>query len=344
MKKLANAFLWCSALVGLFTLVPWLWQMLTAKPERTPFTLYSCTVHDFTALWQDEGREYRFTDRKGNTYSDEAQPLFYAAILASKGMLPDSLEGVPVSLEEIERNNLFITSDPRDVNKTLPPVYPVMESIPERLELQEPENALVARRDGFYLYEMASNTLLEEASARLNDTLRTLGFRFPARLLHGNPTDRKDHDEGYLVTDADNRLFRIRQVGGVLQARHFPEADTLGTCYLQVTEFENRATLGMLVTGDGRLAFLRPDGSVAVTAVPFDPRKEDILIIGDMFYYTVKTSTEAGERFYALRSSDFSLVDTLSRPYEPRFTLPGLSFTSHLDSWVKPRLNGIRDY
>ena len=341
MKKIARYFLILSALAVLSTLIPRLWALVTAKPERTPFTLYSCTVHDFTALDTEGGRDYRFVDRQGNVYGDEAQPLFYASVLASKGMLPDSLEGRPVSLDEIERNNVFVTSDPADVNKTLPPVYLLMESVPERLELKEPEEALVSRKDGIYVYRMEDNSLLEEKSARLREDLLAEGFRFPARLFSGNPTDRKDHDEGYLVTDAADRLYQIKQIDGALQVKHFPEADSLSLKHLIITEFENYSTLGLLVTGEGRLAFLRQDGSVVVSEVPFDPCREDFLLIGDLFYYTVKTATQKGERYYALRTGDFSLVDSMERPYPQHFSLPGLGFTSHLDSWVKPRFVGF---
>lgn len=343
MKKFTNWFLALSAAAALACALPALVRLITAKPERTPFTLYSCTVHDFTSLYQDGGRDYRFVDRAGNVHGDEAQPLFYASILASRGALPDTLEGRAVTLEEIERNNVILSSDPRDVNKTIPPVYPLMESVPERLELQEPEEALVSRKDGLYIYQMGTNTLETEKTDRLNADLRAQGFAFPARLLDGNPTDRKDHDEGYLLTDAQDRLFHLKQVNGRIQVAHFPEADALKVKFLKITEFENRATLGMLVTGEGRMAFLRPDGTVTVTEVPFDPEKEDLLIIGDLFYYTVKTATDAGEHFWALRAGDFSLADAMDRPYERHWTLPSLRFTSPFDSYVKPRLTGFQE-
>lgn len=343
MKKFNDWFLALSAVAALACALPALVRLITAKPERTPFTLYSCTVHDFTSLYQDDGRDYSFVDRAGNIHGDEAQPLFYASILASKGALPDTLEGRAVTLEEIERNNLILSTDPRDVNKSVPPVYPLMESVPERLELQDPEEAVVSRKEALYIYHMGNRALDAEKTEQLNDGLREQGFVFPARLVDGNPTDRKDHDEGYLLTDARNRLFHFKQENGQIQVEHFTAADDLNVKFLKITEFENRATLGMLVTGEGQMAFLRPDGTVTVTEVSFDPEKEDLLIVGDLFYYTVKTATAAGEHFWALRSSDFSLVDSMDRPYERHWTLPSLRFTSPVDSHVKPRLTGFQE-
>lgn len=343
MKKISNGLIGLTLAAVLACLVPALYRLLTAKPERTPFTLYSCTVHDFTELYQDDGREYKFIDRAGAVHGDEVQPLFYASILAAKGALPDTLEGRAVTLEEIERNNLFLSTDPRDVNKVVPTVYPLMESVPVHLELQDPEEALVVRKNRLCIYQMGSNTLLEEKTEKLNTDLLARGFVFPAKLLDGNPTDRKDHDEGYLLTDAENHLFRILQTDGEIRVDRFPAADSLRVKFLKIMEFENRATLGLLVTGDGHIAMLRPDGTVTVTEVPFDPRKEDFLLIGDLFYYTVKTATAAGEHFWALRADDFSLVDRMDRPYEQHWTLPSLRFTAPTDSYVKPRLRGCRE-
>ena len=338
MKKTAKIFVTVSAAVVALTVLPWIVRILTIKPERTPFTLYSCVVHDFTALDRGTGREYRFIDRHGNVYDDSVQPLFYASVLASKGQFPDSLEGRAVTLEEVERNSLFVTSDPKDVNKTLPPVYLLMESVPERLELQDPEDAMVSRRDGIYVYHMDSNELLVAKTDSLNALLREAGFVFPARKFGGNPSHHKEYDEGYLVTDAEDKLYQIKQTGGLLGVRHFAEADGLHVRNVKVTEFENHATLGMLVTGDGHLAMLRPDGTVVVTEVPFSPEKEDLLLVGDLFYYTVKTTDADFERFYALDSQTYALVDTMTRALPGGPGIPRIAFSSPSDSWVKPRI------
>lgn len=343
MKLTGKIFLWASVLLLALWVLPWLYQLISLKGYSSPFTLYSCTVHDFTALNRDGGKELRFLDRNGNPHGEEAQPTFYASVLASKGTLPDTLEGRKVTLEEIERNSVIATSDPKDVNRTKAPVYLLMESVPVRLELQDPEEALVSRRDGIYIYRLADNALLQGKTDSLNTALRALDFAFPAKLFAGNPSHRKEYDEGWLVTDARDRVFQIKQTAGVVSVRPFPATADLGVSFLLVTEFENHATLAYMTGRDGFLYMLRPDGEVIRTEVPFDARREDLLVVGDLFYYTVKVSTGTGERFYALRSEDFSLVDTMERAYPRGFSLPGIRFTSQDDSWVKLRLRGLRD-
>lgn len=339
MKKYGTILLSASLALLLVWVLPWLYNLITLESYATPFTLYSCTLHDFASLDRGEGKGFRFIDTKGNVHGDEAQPMFYASVLASRGALPDSLEGRKITLEEIERNSVIASSDPKDVNRAIPPVYLLMESVPERLELKDPEDALISRKGGIAIVEMATNALRVQKTELLARLLQELGFVYPARLFAGKPSHRKEYDEGYLVTDAQDKLYQLKQVNDTVQVRYFPQADGLGLKFLMITEFENRATLGYLVDRDNRLHMLRPDGTVVPTEVSFVPEKEDLLIVGDLFYYTVKTSTSRGEHFWALRSSDFSLVDTLSRPYPKDTSLPGIHFTSSNDGWVKPRFN-----
>lgn len=328
-----------SLVILLVWVLPWLYNLITLEAFQTPFTLYSCTLHDFTSLSRSEGKEFQFIDTKGNVHGDEAQPMFYASILASRGTLPDSLEGRRITLEEIERNAIIASADPKDFNRTVPPVYLLMESVPERLELQDPEDALVSRSRSIDVIRMSTNTIRKDKTALLNQALIENSFVFPARLFSGNPSSRKEYDEGYLVTDAEDKLYQIKQVNDTITVRHFPSANGLGIQFILITEFENRATLAYLVDRDNTLHILRPDGDLISTAVTYVPQKEDLLVVGDLFYYTVKTSTDSGERYWALRSSDFSLVDTLSRKYPNTTSLPGLHFTSPLDGWVKPRVS-----
>ena len=337
MKRYGQIFLGISLAALLAWVLPWLYNLITLKPYSTPFTLYSCTVHDFTSLDRSEGKGFQFIDTKGNIHGDEAQPTFYASVLASRGALPDTLEGRRVSLEEIERNAVFVTSEPKDLNRTLPPVYLLMESVPERLELKDPEDAMVSRKESIDIMEMATNTVRVEKTRLFNQALRAEGFVYPARFFAGKPSHRKEYDEGYLVTDAEDKVFHVKQINDTVHVRRFPQANGLGVHWMFITEFENRATLGYLAGADNHLYMLRPSGEVVKTEVAFNPRKEDLMVVGDLFYYTVKTATEKGERFWALRSNDFSLVDTLERPYPQEWSFPGLRFTSANDGWVKPR-------
>ena len=78
----------------------------------------------------------------------------------------------------------------------------------------------------------------------------------------------------------------------------------------------------------------------------FDPTTESMMIIGDMFYWTVNIESGGAERLVAVDARDYSVVEVRESPAEPsrweraaRFAFPfELSFTSVDDAFVRPRV------
>ena len=345
MKKAGTVFIYLSLAVLILWLVPWLYNLATLETYSSPFTLYSPVINDFTYLDRGEGKDFNFIDRKGQVHGDEVQPLFYASVLVSRGEFPDSLAGKPITKADADLHSSILTERPKDVAKKDVPVRLLMESVPVRLELQDPEEALVFRRKGISVYRMEGKSLLKEKSDKLTSDLGDLGFTFPVKLAAGNPSHRKDYDEGYLLTDSADKLFHLRQVDGKIECEYFPEADGLAVKWLTITEFKDKATLGMMVSSDNTLSVLYPDGKVTRTAVKYDPFKESFMLVGDMFFQTVKVYDNDIEHFYALKTDDFSLVDKMDRtyPFEDEVNLCKyifpcrINFTSSLDGYVKMR-------
>ena len=345
MKKAGTVFIYLSLAVLILWLVPWLYNLATLETYSSPFTLYSPVINDFTYLDRGEGKDFNFIDRKGQVHGDEVQPLFYASVLVSRGEFPDSLAGKPITKADADLHSSILTERPKDVAKKDVPVRLLMESVPVRLELQDPEEALVFKKKGISVYRMEGKELLKEKSDKLTSDLRELGFTFPVKLAAGNPSHRKDYDEGYLLTDSADKLFHLKQTDGKIECEYFPEADGLAVKWLTITEFKDKATLGMMVSSDNTLSVLYPDGKVTRTAVKYDPFKESFMLVGDMFFQTVKVYDNDIEHFYALKTDDFSLVDKMDRtyPFEDEVNLCKyifpcrINFTSSLDGYVKMR-------
>ena len=348
MKTAGKIFIWVSAALLAVWLIPWLCGIIVAKPVSSPFTLYSFIAEDFLTMDREEGKDLLFTDRKGNVYGDEALPLFYHSVLHSRGAFPDSIGGRAVTRDEVKLHNYNLSEKPANVDRIAAKAYLLMESVPVRLELQDPAYGMVFRKDGLHVYVLEDNSPDSEKSAAFTRALTDAGFVFPASLASGNPTHRKEFDEGYLLTDAEGRLYQLKMVDGQPEVRHFPAADALALTYISIVEVSDHSVLGYLSDTDGRLAVLRPDGTVLPTEVVWNPRKEQLFVVGDMFNHTVKVSDRSADRFYALRSDDFSLIDTMERAYpDPpvnfsRWFLPcRLSFVSGTDGYVRPR---VRDF
>ena len=82
---------------------------------------------------------------------------------------------------------------------------------------------------------------------------------------------------------------------------------------------------------------INSDGSLVKSALPgFDPAKDELTIFGNMFDWTVKLSTDKDDYYYALDATDYSLIK--EHAYKDiRRSVPGVSFTSPDDKFVKPR-------
>ena len=348
MKKIGSVYIWCSLAAVILWIVPWILGIIGAKPTGTPFTLYSCVLHDFTYL-DNEGGDIKFIDRKGEAHGDEVQPMFYASILFGNGTMPDSLGGRAITREAIDYDRFTLMERPAYVNRKAPKAYLLMESVPLRMELQDPEYGMVFRKDGLHVYKMNGKEYDEGKSRDFTDRLSALGFQFPCDLVSGNPSHRKEYDEGYLLTDREGHLFHMKMVGGKADVQRLSCTDSLDIKYVTILENTNRTAIGYVVDKNDKFYVVRSDNVLVPTEVKWDPAKESLLIVGDMFYHTVKVSDSEGERFYALRTGDYSLEDTMYRPLkeDDRHKVSGylfplrLTFTSSLDGYVRPRIESF---
>lgn len=346
MKTIGKIVIYLFSVLLAAWMVPWVYRLATLKPFRAPFTLYSCVVDDFVSVLPD-GSDIAFEDTKGNTYvgkdADTLLPLFYYTSLIQRGIMPDSLKGRAVVASELDANRIIKSTDIKDINKRKPAVWQLMESQPERMELEDPEFVMASRRDGLHLIRMETNTEDEALTAAFASALD--GFAHPVLMAAGNVTDRKSYDEGYLLSDSDGELWHLKLASGAPVARKLDFRGTKPVKLLMVTEEDNRKTLGYVVDGDDRMSMLLPDGTFVPTEVRFDPTKKDMLLVADMLNYTIKVSDNDGADFYALDADDFSLVDTLHRDYPEdtranvcKWLFPlRLYFVSGDDSYVRAR-------
>jgi len=347
MKTFGKVFLWICAALLLLWMFPRIVRLAALKPYSTPFTLYSPVIDGF--VWRaDTENDFALEDEQGNIVlgkdSDTLLPLFYYTDLAMRGQLPSEIKGKEINVDIIQKNRVIEMSRPGDVNKPGRPVYMLMESVPEREgELDDPEYAIVCRKDGFHLYKMADNkedTALSEAFAT-----STAGFAHPVKLAACNPSHHKSYDEGYLMTDSNDVLWHIKLANGAPVVENFGSHP--GIRHMMVTENDNHQTLGFIFSDDDALGMLLPDGSIVPTEVKCNPLKQSFMVVGDVVNYTVKVSDNDGEKYYALNTDDFSLIDTLERSYPDErsfwdyITPLRLIFSTSSDSYIFPRFRTL---
>lgn len=333
-------------------LLPWFYTFLFASPSWSPFTLYSCVTHSFASISYDGEGTIAGRDFKGNTYTehqfDSILPMFYYRQLASEGRFPSRIEGVAVDVRDAERSGFIFRSSPSEINRRKPGLYQLLESMPARVDFKSPTDVFRITGDGIEFVDMATNTPDRAKSDAFTRVMKDKGFAFPARVIAGNASTRKDYDNGYFIVDNDFKVYHLKQMRGRPFVRRTDIPAELGIRHIFVTEYADHRLFGFLVDKDNRFYALEAE-DYSLHELPvgtFDPAREGMMIIGDMFYWTVTVQAPESERLVAVNARDYSRADeyvprSAAQTWERRaeYLFPfSLSFTSPLDGYVKPRL------
>lgn len=342
MLRFSKLFLGFVVVILLLWLLPWVCNFLFYKPERAPFTMWSCVVGDFVMIDFPNDEIVR-CDRSGRTYSerefDSILPTFYARQLLNDERFPDSLCGVAVTPRMLQHENFMFRSTPAEVNKPQVGLYPLLESMSGRVDLEMSDDVFRITPSGIEFVDMATNRIDRAKSDRFTDALLRKEFRFPALAVAGNPTTRKEYDEGYLLLDASQRLFHFKQVKGRPYVRAIELPEGVEVRHLFITEFPARRTLALLTDARHDLyAVTRPDyGIVRVGDVSWDPECESLTVFGNLFDWTLRMTSDRADRYQAVDvRRNYRCIDSMAVEFHRR-PLPGLVFTSSRDRDVRPR-------
>ena len=343
MIKVSKIFFACLMAVLLVWQIPSLYNTFVAESVSTPFTLYSSVAGRFATLEHDEDKKMQYRDASGREYTEEQfdsiLPTFYYRQLVTDGRFPDSIHGIAVTPRQVQVSNFNMRISPLDLNKPRLGIQQMLESMSGRVDLELPDDVFRITESGMEFVKMSANTIDEAKSASFTRMMQGKGFRFPAYRLSGNPTDRKEYDEGYVMLDAERKLFHVKQTVGRPYVRAIALPEGMTPEHLFITEFPSRKWLCFLTDTEGHLWVVeRESYDVRCTEIPpFTPEEQSMLIIGNMFDWTVKVNRGTSECYYAISAQDYNLIDSMS--YQtPSHTLPGLSFTSTKDKFVKPRI------
>ena len=329
-------------------IIPSLVELSLDSSSRYPFTYYSSVVNQF-CYFDQEDDNVRGRDMSGRTYTDaefdRVLPMFYYRQLAMVNALPDSIQGVPVDLHTIARNNFFFWYKPKDKNTPVIALYPMFESCSGKVDLENPSD-LFRLKENIEFIDMATNRVDEQKSARFQQALEKAGFAFPAQWVAGIPTSQKSYDEGYFALDSEGHLFHVKMTNGKPFVKDTKVRDI--SCMLPM-EIENRSLYGFLFDTHHTLYYLSTDGYRLVKVLDdVDPDKDRVSIMANMFYWTVAKTTSDGEHTYALESRSMQRVDSLFRPAPESAwdkTLPYLfpftvTFQDSTNSYIYPRVSG----
>ncbi len=322
--------------------LPWCYAFFATKAAPARFVLYSSLLDDFIVTEHDKDKGILRHDLAGNRYTaeevDSLLPAFFMRQLVADERFPDSILGIPVSPKEIQMTSFTFRAQASAVNTPQAGIYFLMESMPGRVDLEMPDDAFRFSRERIEFIDMETNAVNEEKSGKFTQMLSNKGFSFPPKEVSGNPTTMKEYDNGYLLLDAKGNLFHLKRTKGLPYVKALPVPGGITVAHVFITEFRDRKMLGFFTDTNHKLYAIKADGSIAPTGVPaYDPERDELTVIGNKFDWTVKVSSPRKTAYYGIKSSDFSLL----KQYEASSgdgEIPGLSFTSPYDKYVRPRL------
>ena len=295
-------------------LLPALYRLVAPNTSRTPFVVYSCLDSSFIQF-ETINKQVQYTDFKGNTFTkheaDSLLPLFAFRQLVAEGRLPDSLFGVALTPKLIQQNTFHFKTSPKQLNKPAVGLYTLLESASGRVDLQFPPDVFRLTDKGIEFIDCETNTVNKAKSLSFSRELEKYGFVFPVQLIWGNGSTRKDYDNGFLLTDSQNRLFQLKMVKGTPWVRAIKTDGCTITGYKQLFTIEpaNRQLVGLVVSDDNQLYAVRADGTMTHISIDsYDPQTMQITIIGDMFHWTITEYTATDSRYYAVDARTFEQV------------------------------------
>lgn len=286
--------------------LPHIFHLTLDRSFDLPFTVYSGVTRTF-AVFEGGVEDGRYRDDAGNTYTrrefDSILPTLYYTQLIRDGRFPDSLFGVPVTADFMSENFFVFHSRPVELNRHRVPLYPLVNADSERVTIAESREAFRWKEDGIEIIRMEDNSI-DVAKTELFQTALQ-GIALPVKITVCNPESRKEYDNGYLIVDANDSLWQLKQQDNRPVARrlHAPQGDGIQMAW--VTEFDNHRSLGYVSSESGR--FYSVDAlSGQCMELPlggFSPRRESLMVFGNFFDQTIRIIDEPSVRYIAINSA-----------------------------------------
>ncbi|MDE6654494.1 MAG: DUF4857 domain-containing protein [Muribaculaceae bacterium] len=339
MKKTYTILLYAMCVLALAWSLPWLYDLVLPEAVSDPYVAFSPVSQRMIVTQRDGDRQNIFSlDSAGNPESamltkeqrDSLLPqTFYTQLMARQAM-PDSLGGEEMSVANLRQGQWVFTSSPRDVNKVFPRLYPIMESMPVRFELEDPKE--VFRLDGKVEFiDMATNIPNQTRSQRFTDAFRENGFKYPVRSHSANITSRKGYDEGYLLADAAGDVFHVKMQAGRPYMAKVVLPDSVEAEHVFILENPDHRLIGLMTDTRHHLYAIERDGykAVRLSVGDVNPATDRIVIVKDLFNWVVKVSNSDGARWTALDSRDYT-------PRARYLTEYPESMTQKVAGWIFP--------
>ncbi|MFI3287147.1 MAG: DUF4857 domain-containing protein [Rikenellaceae bacterium] len=328
--------------VAALYVIPKVLNMALYTPMDYPFVYYSSGLNELVEIDYSD-KNYPMTSTKTRQkYStaecDSLMPVLNYRQLMSDGTAPDTIMGVAVDMRTIAAGRVVFRQSPSTFENSLPKLHTLFESMPLRVGLTVPDD-FFRLTDKIEFIDARSNEIDVAKSERYNNALLKKGFTFPAQWSNGNPSARKPYDEGYFSLDAEGQLFHIKMVNGVPFIKNTLLSDSLEIEHFAICEVANRRFYGFVFDKQGDVyVLLRGEGvytPLKLDIPHFDIRTQQLLVMGDLFYWTVSVTDKEGKKFYALTNEELKQIDSYEVPCQQNLGQSVHNFLQYVEGLMK---------
>lgn len=360
MKKAYSILLVALGIVILSWFLPWIYSIVFPVGSSDPLVAFSPVSKQLIISETGSGNKSIYIAdslgrETGETITREQRdsllPHIYYTQLMARDQMPDSIDGLEVSMPVFKHNQWVFSALPRDINKVQPEVFLIMESMPKRIDLEDPDQVFRFRDGRVEFIDMANNSVIEGRSKRFTDIFNDRGFTLPLRSFSANITSRKPYDEGYLMVDSGNEVYHLKMQAGRPYMVRLRKPDSLKCSHVFVMENGDNRHLGFMTDIENRLYIIEKSGYriIPFANTRYNPVTDRIQVFKSLFNYVVRISVENETRWDVYDSFDYRPLAHFSKTAETAisekvasYIFPyQLSFTSVSDCIVKPRIEMI---
>jgi len=336
--------------ISLSILLPNLYWMIFDKPLRTPQISYSPIIKDFVySQTNDNNRDEKtYRDNQGNSYDRKSYeallPFSFYYNLDKWGILPDSIDGIPVNISYIRRNSQFVRIRSVYFHTPMIQLNPLFESQSDFTRLEMP-NELFRISDKLEFLNARSNSVVDSLSELYNQAMTEQEFQFPAKYIAGNPTTRKAFDEGYFIIDATNTVFHLKQIKGKPYCVRTNIPTDLNIRYITVQENSRREFYAIMVTLENDLYLISYDDYklIRLPINDFIADEMDLMFYIDPIYRTFKYYSDK-ELKCIVTDHDYNVIDTYQTSWTPKTEWVSSKIAASIFPFQAERENARTDY